>query len=171
MGANRSSRTLKKSKWAKSDVSDSLSGIKKVENCQKHTKNTNFVSESLVFLTDLLDSRADHSHRSFLKSESLATALLYRATWANCSRSLFKWAILSKRVNSQPWHLGTTQIWEKRLKIKMKKLLKKKSSLGRSKCKCRNMPIFRKSTAPTGYTSATGRSPHLSIIDCPYWVR
>ena len=62
---NRSRRSLKKgewvkievskdrceqrSMWAKIDVNDLLLGINKGENCQKHTKNTNFSSKSLVF--------------------------------------------------------------------------------------------------------------------------
>ena len=45
-----------------SDVSDLLLGIKRVKNCQR------FSSESLVFASILLESRANHSHRSFLKN-------------------------------------------------------------------------------------------------------
>ena len=49
-----------------------------MKNFQKHTKNMNFLSKSLVFESDSLESRANHSCRSF-----------YRARRAIRSQSLF----------------------------------------------------------------------------------
>ena len=82
-GSNRSSPSLKNSKRVKSDWllgikkgNTSLFCIKKGENCQKHTKNTIFFNESLIFLSNLLKSRANHSHHSFLKSDKSDSLLL-----------------------------------------------------------------------------------------------
>ena len=67
-GANRSICSLKKSKWAKRDMGDSLSAIKSgktVKNIQKYE----FFEWIARFACNSLESRANHSHRSFLKSD------------------------------------------------------------------------------------------------------
>ena len=71
-----------KSLWANEWRERFALGQKKGKYCQKHTKNTNFLSDSLVFLSNSLDSRANHSHGSFLKSEFLSVALLNERLWA-----------------------------------------------------------------------------------------
>ena len=90
---NCSRRSLKKSNWVKSNMSDSLMGIKRgkeVKNCLKRQKIRFFPSESLVFESISLKSWANHSCCSFFMSdlsELLKVFLLSWATWANRSRS------------------------------------------------------------------------------------
>ena len=80
--------------FVQSDLSDSLFGIKRGENCKKHTKNRIFLqiftSKSLVF------------------ERFAQVALLSWATWAYRSGSLFNLSDFerkSKLANSQPWFL------------------------------------------------------------------
>ena len=90
-GANRSICSLKKSKWAKRDMGDSLSAIKSgktVKNIQKYE----FFEWIARFACDSLESRANHSHRSFLKSNK--SDFERRAKERK-----------SERANSQPCHL------------------------------------------------------------------
>ena len=86
-------RFKKKSKWAKSDGRDSLLGIKRwktVKNIQKYE----FFSASLVFGSNSLESQANHSHSSFLKSaESDLLTLLFckeRCEWIAHGHSFVK---------------------------------------------------------------------------------
>ena len=93
-------------------------GHKRKKKCQKYTKNTNFLSNSLIFAIDLLESQANLSHRSFLR--------------AICSWSLFckeqreriahgrslKWAKdqrakerMSKRVHYKPCRFQTQMLF------------------------------------------------------------
>ena len=96
---------LKKSKWAP--------GQKKGNNCQKHTKKRIFKRIAHFFVSNRLNLNHDWitNFQSFLKSELLTVALLYRVTCANRSWSIFKMIDfeqkseeqMSERANSQPW--------------------------------------------------------------------
>ena len=81
----RSSGSLQKSIWVKSDVNDLLLGIKIGKN-----EKYEFLSESLFLASNSLELQVNHSHRSFLKSnESSPICSFVRAKWANRSCSLF----------------------------------------------------------------------------------
>ena len=83
----RSSGSLQKSIWVKSDVNDLLLGIKIGK---KTYEKYEFLSESLFLASNSLELQVNHSHRSFLKSnESSPICSFVRAKWANRSCSLF----------------------------------------------------------------------------------
>ena len=108
--------------WAKSDGRDSLLGIKRGGNCQKHKKNMFF--EQIAFLkTICLNHKRITDVALFKKeieSDSIMVALLSRATRAIWSRLLFFkergeriaysrsiiWAILSKKAKAQILNLA-----------------------------------------------------------------
>ena len=115
---NHSSNSFKKSKWVKINRSQErfALGHKKGTNCQKHTKNTNFSNESLVFLRGICPNHerithiallwratwAHHSHRSFVKSNAseTLTVALYSIIGDFEQKSEVG---MSERANSQPW--------------------------------------------------------------------
>ena len=66
-------------------------GIKKRKNGQNHTH----LSKSIIFASDSLKSRANHSHPSFLKSNENDSL--------SCKEQHARIAHDSERVNSQPW--------------------------------------------------------------------
>ena len=114
--------------FVKSDRSESLKSLFKKERMSSWTEKgeqlsktykNEFSSGLLIFLQAI---RLNHDWitnvQSFLKSESLTVALLYRVTCANRSWSIFKMIDfeqkseeqMSERANSQPWQLLTLSL-------------------------------------------------------------
>ena len=91
-GGSESLKSLfKKEKMSKDRRERFTLGHKKGKNCQKHTKIRIFRANRSFFANNPLKSRANQSHRSFVRSnvvESLTVALLLWAMWANCSVTL-----------------------------------------------------------------------------------
>ena len=128
MKANRSRCSLKKSNWAKRNMSDSLLGINKWKSSEKLSKtyeNYEFFGKNRSFLKAIHSNLEWITHVALLQSHLLMVPLLSWATWANRSRSVFClerrariahsrskiWVILSERVkseraNSQSWWEG-----------------------------------------------------------------
>ena len=81
-------RSSKKSTWAKSNRSNSLFGIKRGNNCKKHTKNTifsNFSSKELIFFGYFLRLLFCHEQPEWIPQLLTVTSV----TRAICSRSFF----------------------------------------------------------------------------------
>ena len=99
---SESLKSLFKKDRMKSNRSDSLLGIKRGKT--KTYKNMNFSWNRSFFASDLLESRASHSHQSFLKSdESNSLMFLFCKEWREqiAQGRFLKWVILSKRAKSK----------------------------------------------------------------------
>ena len=87
------------SKGAKSDRSDSLLGIirgRKSEKLSKTYKNTKFLANHSFFASNLLESRAYHSHRYFLRSDKSESLCCKERHERIAHGANLKWAILSE---------------------------------------------------------------------------
>ena len=99
--ANRSGHYLKRSNCAKCDLGDSLLGIKRGKTVKNIWKIRIFWANRSFFASPSLESWANNSHCSFLKSDESNLLFCKEQHERIAHGPSLKWAILSERAKSE----------------------------------------------------------------------